>query len=142
MACSNSTATNSGPSAKQPQPTKSEESRQVEPHKGDLATRRGTATVREPYTKPVDDPYTTDDESNNQPLGKFGTVTLHVLYVNSGNSYPVDADVEENGDGYELHRLYFLKGGWVDFNSCDLDEDYQGSCDDENGRAWEIEGTW
>lgn len=112
----------------------------IEPKQGDLATRGGTATVRKGYEPQDDNPTTTDNERNNQPLGHMGTVTLRVHNVSSGNSYPVDADVENIDDGYELHRLYFLKGGWVDFNSCDLDSDYVGSCSDENGRDWEIEG--
>ncbi len=71
----------------------------------------------------------------------MGTVTLRVHNVSSGHTYPVDADVDKTEDGYELHRLYFIKGGWVDFISCDLDENYEGYCSDENGRDWDIQGA-
>ncbi len=83
-----------------------------------------------------DDPNTSNDESNDQPLGHFGSMTLWVRNVNSGNSYPLDAEVS----GISLERFYFSKGGWVDFYSCELDENYSGTCEDENGTEWEIEG--
>jgi hypothetical protein len=44
--------------------------------------------------------------------------------------------------GTELQRVYFPKGGWVDFPGCDLDEDLTGSCEDEEGRSWEIDGEY
>lgn len=135
--------TTSCTTATQPVALKSEaprpENKQVE-RQGDPALRNGTATVREEHAKKADDPRTTNDESNDQPLGSYGTVTLHVRNISSGNSYPVDADVERNDEGFEVRRLYFLKGGWVDFMSCEVDEEYLGNCSDENGRDWEFEG--
>ncbi|MEP6849473.1 MAG: hypothetical protein ABI999_11500 [Acidobacteriota bacterium] len=114
----------------------------VGPRQGDLSTKGGTSTVHKEFNVQADNPKTTDNERNNQPLGHMGTISLHVRNVNSGHSYPLDADVDKTEDGYELHRLYFVKGGWVDFYTCDLDGDYVGSCTDENGRGWDIEGEF
>ena len=104
--------------------------------KGDPAHHGGAATVREPYAPKPDDPATTNDESNDQPVGHLGTVTLTVYNVSSGHEYTLDADVE-NG---EVHRLYFPKGGWVDFSSSEIDSDGNGSGTDEQGRSWEFRG--
>jgi hypothetical protein len=65
----------------------------------------------------------------------LGTVTLNVYYPRSGHRYPLDADM----DGDSLLRIYFPKGGWVDFENCDLD-DFEGECEDETGREWVFEG--
>ncbi|MBK6751270.1 MAG: hypothetical protein IPG67_15040 [Acidobacteria bacterium] len=100
----------------------------------------GTATVRTPYEKQADDPETTNDESNDQPLGNMGTISLRVRNVSSGNRYPLDADVTRTSGGYKLLRLYFVKGGWVDFDSCNPAPGYVGHCTDENRRRWDIEG--
>ena len=107
----------------------------VQPQQGNLAKRGGTPTVRREYTPRSDDPSTTNDESNDQPKGHFGTVTLSVTGPN-GNHYTLDADVNDN----KLERLYFPKGGWLDFEDCELDEDLNGECTDENGNNWTIEG--
>lgn len=107
---------------------------------GNLAKRGGTGTVRKPYSPGPDNPATTNDERNDQPKGHFGTITLSVTNVSSGATYSLDADVTEDGSEFHLERLYFPKGGWVDFIGCDLDEDYLGFCQDENGRSWDING--
>ena len=72
-------------------------------------------TIRERYNAEPDYPDTTNDESNDRPRGHFGTRTLLVMNVNSCNSYPLDADVEDG----ELTRLYCPKGGCVDFVGCE-----------------------
>ncbi len=82
--------------------------------RGDMSRSGGTATVRKPFVPQSDDPGTSNDESNDQPAGHFGTVTVSVTNQGSGNTYSLDADIE----GQILHRLYFEKGGWVDF-PCD-----------------------
>lgn len=105
----------------------------VEPHKGDMSMRGGTATVRESYVPQDDDPETTNDETNDQAIGHFGTKTIYAHNLNSGNSYPLDADVDDG----KLERLYFPKGGWVDLPDCDLDVD--STCTDENGTNWDID---
>jgi hypothetical protein len=110
--------------------------RRVNPQPGVRAVSGGTPTVRRPYIPKPDNPSTTNDESNDQPRGHFGTLTLLVTNTSSGNSYPLDADVEDG----ELTRLYFPKGGWVDFIGCELDEQLAGSCADEQGRQWVIQG--
>lgn len=84
----------------------------------------------------VDDPATTNDESNDRPLRTSGTMTLCATNHGSGNSYPLDADVD-NGS---LLTIYFQKGGNVDFTDCDLDENMEGDCDDDEGRGWTFTG--
>lgn len=83
-----------------------------------------------------DDPSTTNDESNDQPLRTAGTMTLCVTNHGSGNSYPLDADVQSN----EVISIYFPKGGNVDFPGCELDDSLQGECNDEEGRGWTFNG--
>jgi len=83
----------------------------------------------------ADDPETSNDESNDLPLGYFGSATLVVMSVDSGNTYTLDAEIDDD----ELTRLYFPKGGWVDFYDCPVDEDSIGdTCYDEEGRAWVV----
>jgi hypothetical protein len=106
-----------------------------EVQQGDLSMRGGSPTVRAPYEPEPDDPLTTNDESNDQPVGHFGTMTLRVT-GESGNTYTIDGELE----GLELRRLYFPRGGWVDFWSCELDEDFSGTCFDEESRTWTIHG--
>jgi hypothetical protein len=115
---------------------KSQNKSEKQIQKGDPAHQGGTATVRKPYTSKPDDPATSNDESNNQPVGHLGTVTLLVYNVSSGHEYTLDADVE----GGEVQRLCFPKGGWVDFNSSEIDSDGNGTGIDENGRHWEFSG--
>lgn len=110
------------------------------PHRpGDLSPRGGSATIRKPLPDPlVDDPSTSDDESNDQPVGYFGNVTLEA--DGTSGTYTLDADTIDTPGGPELRRLYFPKGGWVDFYDCPLDEVYSGECSDENGNRWELRG--
>jgi len=84
----------------------------------------------------VDDPSTTNDESNDQPVGHFGSVTLIASQAESGHTYTLDVELE----GLEAKRIYFPKGGWVDLEGCELEDDYTGDCEDENGRRWTFEG--
>lgn len=111
-------------------------SREVQSKQGDLAVQGGSATVRQPHAPLPDDPRTTNDESNDQPLGHFGVITIVVTSEQSGNSYTLDADVI----GSTVSRIYFPKGGWVDFVGCDVDEALEGECLDEQGRNWMFEG--
>jgi hypothetical protein len=105
---------------------------------GDMAKEGGSPTLRKRFEPSEDDPSTSNDESNDQPLGYFGTVTLEVHSLSSGNSYPLDVDLF----GLEVERIYFPKGGWVDFYTCELDEDLYGLCTDEEGREWKFSGEW
>lgn len=104
---------------------------------GDPDPRGGRPTIRRSFPQLHDDPRTPNDESNDQPLGHFGTATVHVHSYGSGNTYTLDADVE----GASVTRIYFPKGGWVDFLDCEIGVDLQGHCTDEQGRAWEFEGA-
>jgi hypothetical protein len=107
----------------------------VQSQQGNLSKHGDTPTVRRSYEPQEDDPDTTNDETNDQPVGHFGTVTLSVIGPN-GNHYTLDADVDDN----RIEQLYFPKGGWIDFDECDLDEDLNGECTDENGDTWTFEG--
>jgi hypothetical protein len=106
-----------------------------EVQQGDLSLSGGSPTVRREYEPQPDDPYTTDDESNDQPVGYFGTRTLSIAGEN-GNIYTLDGEIE----GGELRRVYSPRGGWVDFPGCELESDFSGSCFDEEGRYWTIYG--
>lgn len=65
---------------------------------------------------------------------------MYVRNISSGNSYYLDADLD---DKHNLTRLYFPKGGWVDFlDGCELDADRSGICIDENGKKWNIQGDF
>jgi hypothetical protein len=110
--------------------------RLIQPQAGDLSKSGGSASVRESFDPELDDPDTEDDESNDQPLGYFGTLTMAVGSVESGNSYTLDVDI----DGTTVERVYFPKGGWIDFYDCELDDDLIGDCQDEEGRSWIFEG--
>lgn len=93
---------------------------------------------RQPRPTLIDNPATTNDESNDQPLGTAGTMTLCVTNHGSGNSYPLDADVS----GTTVATIYFAKGGNVDFPRCRLDTDYRGTCQDQSGRGWTFSGKY
>jgi hypothetical protein len=108
----------------------------LQPKKGDLAKSGGSPTIRRSFKSMPDDPYTSNDESNDQPVGYFGTLTMSVSSLESGNSYTLDADV----DGTTVDRVYFPKGGWVDFFDCELDDGLIGTCLDERGRSWSFDG--
>jgi hypothetical protein len=60
-----------------------------------------------------------------------------VFNFSSGHEYTLDADVEDG----EVQRLYFPKGGWVDFTSSEIDNEGNGIGTDEEGRQWEFRGV-
>ncbi len=103
--------------------------------KGDMSHSGGSPTFRYEDTPILeDDSYTTDDESNDQPVGFYGTDTMYACNQESGNCYDLDVD----SDGENIERIYFPKGGWVDVDDSDCDGGY---CyvEDENGTEWELE---
>lgn len=108
----------------------------VEVRQGDLSKRGGTATVRKPFVRQEDDASTSNDESNDQPVGHFGTITLKVFNPRSGRTYTLDAEISDRS----VSRIYFPRGGWVDFDQCELDENLEGECADEEGRDWVFKG--
>lgn len=65
-----------------------------------------------------------------------GTLTLRATNLHSGNTCALDGDV----DAGRLWRLDFPKGGWVTFPGCRLDNEYRGTCLDEHGHQWSLEG--
>jgi hypothetical protein len=104
-------------------------------YKGDMSNTGGTPTYRYSDTPSYSDKYyTTDDESNNQAVGFYGTDTMYACNGSSGNCYDLDVD----SDGENIERLYFEKGGWVDIDYSDCED---GFCyvEDENGNEWELE---
>ena len=103
--------------------------------KGDMSDRGGSPTYRYSQTPTYkDDPYTTNDETNDQSVGFYGTDTMNACNQNSGNCYDLDVD----SDGENIERIYFPKGGWVDVDSSECEDGY---CyvEDENGTEWELE---
>ncbi len=103
--------------------------------KGDMSDYSGSPTLRREYTPQFEDDYsTTNDESNDQPVGFYGTETMTACNQSSGNCYDLDVD----SDGENIERIYFPKGGWVDVDYSDCED---GSCyvEDENGTEWELE---
>jgi len=109
----------------------------VRPNQGSTSKRSSTPTMRRSLRSLQDNPITSNDESNDQPLGHFGTKTIRVHSAQSGNTYTLDADL----DGNSLDRIYFPRGGWVDFAGCELEWDLSGECEDELGRIWIFEGS-
>jgi hypothetical protein len=104
---------------------------------GDLEDHGGTPTILRSFEQQLDDPSTSNDESNDQPVGYFGSQTLVVSNLESGNTYTLDVEL----NGLEVERIYFPKGGWVDvIGGCEIDEDLTGECLDENSRTWTFEG--
>jgi len=118
-------------------PQEGRNARSVSTQQGDFAHHGGTATIRRSFERNVDDQLTSNDESNDQPLGYFGSRTLVVSSLESGNTYTLDVEL----DGLEVKRVYFPKGGWVDFLGCELDMNFAGECVDESGRTWIFNGS-
>lgn len=104
----------------------------------DLETVAITEAVPVRGSPPVleDDPETTNDESNDQPVGYFGTKTLCVYSYDSSNTYTLDVEL----DGLEVSQMYFPKGGYLYFSSCELDESFEGMCYDNDGDGWQFQG--
>lgn len=101
------------------------------------ATHDVTIRDEEPPVE-EDDPDTTNDESNDKPVGFYGTQTMRVYSQESGNTYTLDIDVDEDG---QITQIYFPKGGWLTFTGCYLDDDHNATCvDDENSSTWEFSG--
>ena len=103
---------------------------------GSQADTAGQQRYPDSHPAYADDPSTTNVESNDQSLGYYGTRTLCVTNHGSGNSYPLDADM----DGLEVITIYFQKGGNVDFDGCELDDRLEGECEDDEGRGWSFAG--
>lgn len=101
----------------------------VESKSGIDQSSRGNPPASEP-----DDPYTTNDESNDQPVGYYGTDTKSVTTPHNGHSYELDVDYDDG----EPSTIYFPKGGHVDVGDCSSSYGYT-YCQDENGREWEFE---
>lgn len=104
------------------------------PKRGDPALTGGTPTLRRPFTAPTDDPRTRNNEANDQPFGYFGTGNVVVRNESNGREYTLGADVEDG----QLLRIYFARGGWVDFPDCDVSANDEPLCLDEEEREWTI----
>ncbi len=103
--------------------------------KGDMSNSGGSPTIRYEDTPVLEDNLsTTNDESNDQPVGFYGTDTMNACNQSSGNCYDLDVD----SDGENIERIYFPKGGWVDIDSSDCADGYC-TATDENGTEWELE---
>lgn len=103
-----------------------------------IATPVPEVTKRGEHVPVADDLSTTNDESNDQPTGYFGDKTLQVHSLSAGNTYTLDVEIDDN----EVDRIYFPKGGHVSFTDCELDDDFEASCTDTQGRQWDFEGEF
>lgn len=65
-----------------------------------------------------------------------GTTTIDVYNPRSGNSYSLEADVNDG----QVERIYFPNGGWSDMSSSDVSFG-SGSGTDIEGREWEFDGV-
>ena len=63
-----------------------------------------------------DNPDTSNDESNDQPLGLYGTETVLACTPHNDRCYTLDALIEDQA----IKKLYFPKGGYIRFtnNTC------------------------
>ena len=105
---------------------------------GDLSNEGGSPTYRYDLDETPsyeDDPYTSNDESNDQDTGYFGTETIEACTTHNGTCYELDADIYDDF----VERIYFPNGGWVDMTDGEFDGDY-GWGYDETGREWEFSG--
>jgi hypothetical protein len=103
---------------------------------GDALGSADVVSTRDDPPVLEDDPDTANDESNDQPVGYYGTQTICVQSYESGNTYTLDAEV----DGLEVTQIYFPRGGNLDFTGCELDENLEGQCEDDEGDTWEFQG--
>ena len=76
----------------------------------------------------------TNDPSNDQPVGTYGDQTMTVSTPHNGAQYTLD--VEFNGDNPST--IYFPKGGHVEISDCSRGGG-SWECTDEDGKAWTIE---
>lgn len=67
-------------------------------------------------------------------------VTLRVRNAKTNLRYLSIADVDKTEHGYLLRKARLDSKCWLDFDNCRLNEEYVGSCKDEGGREWWIEG--
>lgn len=65
-----------------------------------------------------------------------GTTTIDVYNPRSGNSYSLEADVNDG----QVERIYFPNGGWSDISSSDVSFG-SGTGTDTEGREWEFDGV-
>lgn len=83
----------------------------------------------------IDDSSTTNDESNDQPLGYYGTETVSACTTHNGTCYDLDVDIEDD----EVVKIYFPKGGYIylhDAVNCYSGDTCYGY--DRDDREWEI----
>lgn len=95
--------------------------------------REAKALQRDQKNPAQDDPTTTNDERNDQPLGHFGNTAVEACTVHNDTCYTLDAYVDEYPE-----TLYFPKGGNVDMVTCDNLGEGLFVCTDENDREWTI----
>lgn len=69
-------------------------------------------------------------------LNRWGDTYLVVTNA-AGRTYTLDADT----DGVSrVEMIHFPNGGWAEFEDCELDPGFTGSCEDTSGREWHIDG--
>lgn len=103
--------------------------------KGDMSNEGGSPTYRTKKIPDIkDNPNTSDNESNDHPLGYFGNRTVFACRYRECNEYDIDYYKDK------VERVYFEKGGWVDMDEDKSDCDLEKYCVtlDENGDEWEF----
>ena len=93
-------------------------------------TKRDSSYVH----KQIDDPATTDDESNNQPLGLFGTEIVKACTTHNERCYTLDAQFDDK----KLVKVYFVKGGRLKFKDNQCASMQICRVKGQNGREWLI----
>lgn len=96
--------------------------------------QKENARAEEGQYKFSDNPETSNDESNDQPVGYYGDKTMQVRTPHNGENYTLDVEF----DGENPTSVYFPKGGNVDFSDCS-GGDGSWECIDEDGKEWTIE---
>ena len=81
-----------------------------------------------------DDPETTNDESNDQPEGYYGSETITACTPHNGSCYDLDADIEDT----TITTIYFPKGGYVYVNAEDCNSGETCYGEDGDGTEWEL----
>lgn len=76
---------------------------------------------------------TTNDESNDQPVGYYGTQTAEVCNDRTGTCYDLDVDT----DGETVDTIYFPKGGHLNMSMSFCEENVC-EASDEDSEDWTI----
>lgn len=93
-----------------------------------------TVTENENIPQGYSEASSTNDPSNDQPVGSYGDQTMYVSTPHNGAQYTLDVEF----DGENPSTIYFPKGGHVELSDC---SGGNGSwdCTDQEGQEWTVE---